>query len=290
MPTSITTFPVWSCWLIWPGMAFMVVAHWGLIEWDSLLIFSHTWKGASRKEVISLCVSAQWPREKVGRGTASSPIDCLFPFGRIIQPVLVVSTNSDPSESTQVQHRQKDGTSVAVRCPMSVYLYNKYMSGVDQNDQLRGYYGVRLKGRKFYKYIWWFLFDVVVTNSYILAKNHSSLTVKSVKDFRIALARSLIGDFNNRKRRGRPSANPNPPSSRFCPDQFPKRAERKGRCVYCYHHRRHARHETYWYCDLCQKHLCHDGKSGDCYLLYHQSQTATQSLTVLLVVRSPSTW
>ena len=191
------------------------------------------------------------------------------------QPVLVVSTNSNPSESTQVLRRQKDGTSVAVRCPMSVYLYNKYMSGVDRNDQLRGYYGVRLKGRKFYKYIWWFLFDVVVTKSYILAKNHSSLTVKSVKDFRIALARSLIGDFNNRKRRGRPSANPNPPSSRFCPDHFPKRAERKGRCVYCYHHRRHARHETYWYCDLCQKHLCHDGKSGDCYLLYHQSQPAT---------------
>ena len=81
------------------------------------------------------------------------------------QPVLVVSTNSDPSESTQVQRRHKDGTSVAVRCPMSVYLYNKYMSGVDRNDQLRGYYGVRLKGRKFCKYIWWFLFDVVVTNS-----------------------------------------------------------------------------------------------------------------------------
>jgi hypothetical protein len=38
------------------------------------------------------------------------------------------------------------------------------MGGVDLNDQLRGYNSVKLKGRKFYKYIWWFIFDVAITN------------------------------------------------------------------------------------------------------------------------------
>ena len=41
--------------------------------------------------------------------------------------------------------------------PQSLSLLNKHMGGVDQNDQLRGYYHVRLKCRKYYKYIFWFL-------------------------------------------------------------------------------------------------------------------------------------
>ena len=50
------------------------------------------------------------------------------------------------------------------------------MGGVDRNDQLRQYYAIWMKGRKYYKYIWWFLFDVAVTNAYILCKNHTNLT------------------------------------------------------------------------------------------------------------------
>ena len=42
------------------------------------------------------------------------------------------------------------------------------MGGVDRGDQLRGYYHVRLKCVKNYKYIFWFLFEVAVTNAYIL--------------------------------------------------------------------------------------------------------------------------
>ena len=110
------------------------------------------------------------------------------------RPVLVISTNCDPTESTIVTRKAKNGTSQLVPCPTSVYLYNKYMGCVDRNDQLR------TKGRKFYKYIWWFLFDVAVTNSYILCKNYSEKPIPTVKDFCTSLAKELIGDFNNRKR------------------------------------------------------------------------------------------
>ena len=82
----------------------------------------------------------------------------------------VAATSCDPTVQEQVSRKQKDGTSIPVKSPQSVVLYNKYMGGVDHNDQLRGYYHVRLKCRKYYKYIFWSMFDLAVTNAYILCK------------------------------------------------------------------------------------------------------------------------
>ena len=65
-----------------------------------------------------------------------------------------------------------------------------YMGGVDHGDQLRGYYHVRLKNRKYYKYIFLFLFDVSITNSYVLFKEaHPQCSLgKHVINYRIELA------------------------------------------------------------------------------------------------------
>ena len=68
--------------------------------------------------------------------------------------VNIVSTLASPTDTTSVNRTQKDGTKVAVPCPRSVALYNEYMGGVDNGDQLRGSYPVRLKCRKNYKYVW----------------------------------------------------------------------------------------------------------------------------------------
>ena len=121
------------------------------------------------------------------------------------------------------------------------------MGGVDHNDQLRGYYHVRLKCRKYYKYIFWFLFDVAVINSYILAKHYTDLSIKDVKAFRTELAKGLIGEYSSRKRSGRPTLNP---AKRFCAAHFhfPVRGSAKfHRCHFC-HTYKHQRHETVWYC------------------------------------------
>ena len=111
--------------------------------------------------------------------------------------VAVISANSDPMEVTTVQRKTRDGTRNTIDCPQSIYLYNKYMGGVDHNDQLRQYYNVRLKGRKYYKCIWWFLFDVAITNAYILGKNHTDLSIPSLKSFRLDLAEGLIGEYRS---------------------------------------------------------------------------------------------
>ena len=83
------------------------------------------------------------------------------------KPVMVMSSCcSDPTATTTVTRRIKDGSKVNVPCPLPVSQYNRFMRGVDRGDQLRGYYKTKTKCRKMYKYIFWFLFDMVITNSY----------------------------------------------------------------------------------------------------------------------------
>ena len=38
---------------------------------------------------------------------------------------------------------------------------------VDHNDQLRGYYNIPIKSRKYYKYLFFAAMDVIVTNNYV---------------------------------------------------------------------------------------------------------------------------
>ena len=182
-------------------------------------------------------------------------------------PVVVIASNSDPAVSTSVTRKNKDGTSQTVSCPSAVALYNKYMGGVDRNDQLRGYYHVRTKGRKYYKYLFWFLFDVACTNTYILAKHYSNLTVCGMKAFTRTLATELIGSYANRKRRGRPALLT---FKRFRPNHFPRKggSNQGYRCHYC--SLKKVRRNTVWQCKDCQVFLCHTGKADDCFLLYHQ--------------------
>ena len=185
------------------------------------------------------------------------------------RPVVVIATNSCPLEPSSVTRRMRDGTTTSIPCPQSVLQYNKCMGGVDHSDQLRGYYNVRLKGRKCYKYIFWFLFDVAITNSYILCKHHSTLQVLSTKEFRADLAKQLIGTHSSRKRLGRPSLTMVSPKP-FSEDHFPVRGSSKShQCTYC-RTVRSQRRETVWYCKTCKKFLCHNGKE-DCFLAYHKA-------------------
>ena len=82
--------------------------------------------------------------------------------------VTAMSSNSQPTASGTVLRRVQDRSRVSVPCPQSILLYNNFMGGV---VQLRGYYSCRYKSRKFYKYIFFFLLDVAITNAFILHKH-----------------------------------------------------------------------------------------------------------------------
>ena len=148
--------------------------------------------------------------------------------------------------------------------------------GVDKGDQLRGYYKVRLKSIKNYKYIFWFLFDVCITNAYILSRynvNSQQPLPQSLKNFRLKLATQLIGTYKSRKRAGRPSSAVTqllPPTLPRL-DHLPARGDISRRCTYCQKIRVPSRRRSsIWVCSACleKPHLC---LKEDCYKLWHEN-------------------
>ena len=188
--------------------------------------------------------------------------------------VTVMSTNSQPSAAGTVLRKQKDGTHIHVPCPESIISYNKFMGGVDRGDQLRGYYSCRSKRRKFYKYIFFFLLDVAITNAYILTSHYSpSHSFKNIKSFRLQLAKELIGEYCSRRRRGRGGTVIRPLPFRHYPiridDGKPGPRYPRGPCAFHndVHHRRVL---SSWFCRECGKWLCHNGDpSSDCFMQWH---------------------
>ena len=187
--------------------------------------------------------------------------------------VNVASTLSDPTQQTTVQRQQKDGQRITVECPLCVALYNKYMGGVDFNDQLRGSYHIRWKCRKNYKYVFTFLLDVSIINAMIL-RSYDVCPPMDQKHFRLMLAEQLVGTYVSRKRAGRPRKRPPlPPSSSIPTEHFPTHSIKR-RCVYCRDVRSQPRRkESVWMCQGCegQPTLCMTGKNdeNDCFRLWH---------------------
>ena len=186
--------------------------------------------------------------------------------------VNVVSTLASPNETTTVNRRNKDGTTNAVPCPICIALYNKYMGGVDHADQLRGYYHVRWKCMKNYKYIFSFLFDVAVTNAFIL-HSFDVTAVMELKQFRMTLANQLIGNYSSRQRVGRPRKRPRPSTNTLHTHHLPSKSTSR-RCVYCKDVRSPPRRrESVWTCTACEgnPNLCLTGKEddSDCFRLWH---------------------
>ena len=173
-----------------------------------------------------------------------------------------MSTCCQPHEHGSVLRRQRDGTRITLPCPASIISYNAFMGGVDRGDQLRGYYNCRSKSRKFYKYI---LLDTAVTNAYILHTQYTeSPTFKHVKDFRVALAKSLIGDYC------RCTTLHSIPLCHFPITVDGNNRSKRGRCVVCTN--KGKRMDSCWWCQECGVWLCHTGFTDtDCFLQWHKN-------------------
>ena len=209
------------------------------------------------------------------------------------KPVTMLSTLAQADATHTAQRRQRDGLRVSVQCPDAVVLYNQFMAGVDKGDQYRQYYRVRTKCIKNYKYIFWFLFDVAITNSYILSTftpTCAPVSHQRLKAYRMKLAEELVGRYHSRKKLGRPRSTVcvqpvtrPPPVTQPAPgttptgtvQHFPSRLQRRRRCVYCARERDPPlRREVCWQCKECpgQPPLCLTGTEdgSDCYRLWHE--------------------
>ena len=73
------------------------------------------------------------------------------------------------------------------------------MGGVDRSDQLRSYYSACRPSKKWYKYLFWLIFDLSLVNSFIIFKeNVQRRGRRTLVDFRFALAKQLIAGFSSR--------------------------------------------------------------------------------------------
>lgn len=144
-----------------------------------------------------------------------------------------LSTNDDPTEIDTVSRQQKDGSRVDVVCPIVSKRYPAYMSGV-RADHLRMQYATCRKAVKWWKYVFWFLFDIAVCNAFICMRESAShqlvsrrgkVKLRTQIDFQIKLAEQMIGDFRSpRKWKSTPTVD----LAGF--SHWPVLGEKPGRC------------------------------------------------------------
>ena len=143
----------------------------------------------------------------------------------------------------------------------------------------------RSKSRKFYKYIFFFLFNVAITNAFILLKSSGSCPFMDLKSFPLQLAKDLVGEYCSRRRRGRGGSVIHQLPFRH----FPIRLDNSdGPCrphVPCALHRdtNHRRVASTWYCMECDEWLCHTGDADDCFMRWHARRHIRLSIFTITV-------
>ena len=179
--------------------------------------------------------------------------------------VAVLSPNCNPDEHITVQRRVKAATHVKdVEIPTPINLYNRSMGRVDLNDQYRSYYPSGQSGKKWWHFIFWFLLDVSVCNAFIMEgmSPHlpSSRSRRTHLQFKLELAKQLIGDYSRRERYAGKKRKATPFNNAMLLQNLPGHHEmklegRKGVCICCSVHGRRnpsgRTPETVYGCDRC---------------------------------------
>ena len=187
--------------------------------------------------------------------------------------VNIISTNCNPL-MVSVQRRTKDGI-VQLEIPNCVNEYNSFMFGVDLGDQHRSYYPVGRPSKKWWRYLFWYLIQVSIINSYILMKmvNPNSPFVQNHLKFGTKLSQQLLtmkaATHSSRAIRKPSVAGIAKP---FSPQHMlSTMSGRKRRCYQCAlvgaKMPSGRTKETIKGCHLCQVHL----HAGQCYSTFHDN-------------------
>ena len=172
-------------------------------------------------------------------------------------------TQAPEENLPEVNWKQKDGTLQRITCPQLISLYNTYMGGVDKNDQMKSYYTIPVSGKKWWSRILFDLVDRSIFNSFVLEQESPNHAKRTLKSFRIDLAKQLIGNFSSRRKRGRPSDEPL--SLRNVERHFPEYLPtNERRCKVCFDSG--VRKMTSYFCPDCDVGLC----AAPCFRKYHQ--------------------
>ena len=179
--------------------------------------------------------------------------------------VRFAGTQSNPLLLCKAQ-RRSGSSYLEIPQPHLASLYGKFMGGVDNFDHLRERYRSGKPAKKAWKYLFFFLLDCALVNSYILYRSTSQSFGSPFQkkhydqfDFRMDLGPALVGGFSRREI-----------TTTFEPLVFPvdgEQACRKHANVRLLSNRRQCafhkkkfpskpRHTTVYGCLLCGIHLC----------------------------------
>ena len=108
----------------------------------------------------------------------------------------------DPSALSEVERRQKDGSLMTIAYPQMAKDYNGYMGCVDKSDQMKSFYEITRKSKKWWHCLLWHFIHVTLVNSFIIFKLLNSNKDLKLKDFRLTVVDELIG-IKFQKKRGK---------------------------------------------------------------------------------------
>lgn len=186
--------------------------------------------------------------------------------------VFMIST-VDPDTMVDTANERARHHDHEILKPASVINYNKHKAGVDKQDQMASYYPFQRKTVKWWKKMFFHLFEMGIINAHKLYKINNPDKRVSLRDFLITLAEELPAQLDE---------NPLPPPAAMEPNRhqegkghFPtaipateNKAKPYRKCAHCSNkpdpNGKKPRRETRWLCLVCQVPLC-----VECFLPYH---------------------
>ena len=185
---------------------------------------------------------------------------------------LVDTCLEECNKISTVSHRVKgQSAKIPVPFPETIKDYNSGMGGVDLLDQKTAAYKLDRKssGGRYYVKLFFHLMDISVVNSHIIYKELNPKGMELL-DFKIVLAKLLVGTYNSRSR--------NTPASHVSrqevlpanvPLHLPVLQQTRGKCRYCY--TGVIENKTYIKCNTCGVFLCliSGNNPRNCFVNFH---------------------
>jgi hypothetical protein len=132
--------------------------------------------------------------KKEGRGaydfkSANGVVVCDWYDNRVV----TVASNFHSVQPVSMQSRwsKKDNSYINIPCPNLITAYNKSMGGVDRCDMMLALYRMKMKGRKWYKRLFFHFVDLAVINAWTILRQTNSPQLKLV-NFKMEVAVALI--------------------------------------------------------------------------------------------------
>lgn len=188
-----------------------------------------------------------------------------------------LSNFHDPTQSTQMNRKLKDGQVNIINCSQLVKDYNENMGYVDKADMMMSTYKIDRKSKKWYMRIFFHFLDLAVHNAFILFTANSEGKQISLKHFRLAVAIALIGSINQSKSPRGGQKKKLKQHTTFKPkvlyekrfnscDHMPVRKNSR-RCANC--STKSQPHRSKWSCSICDVGLCLN-EEKNCFKDYHE--------------------